>query len=94
MNTKQTQPQFSLGEKTIETFLNGLDRGFGQESVDAKNKIVRAVNSHDALVSALEEVCIAAQRQLEGHGKGIQPSVRLEAAFKSAQYALAKARGE
>lgn len=44
-----------------------------------------------ALREALEAVCQSARKQLEGHGKGIQPSVRLEEAFALARAALAKA---
>lgn len=53
--------------------------------------IVRAVNSHDDLVVALQEVIAAALKQLEGMGKGKEPSPRLQDAIDAANATLAKA---
>lgn len=56
--------------------------------VEQLRKAKELAEAYPALVAALKEVRTYAQKQLEGHGKGIQPSVRLEAAFVQADELL------
>jgi hypothetical protein len=53
--------------------------------------IVRAVNSHADLIVALQEVIAASLKQLEGMGKGREPSPRLQEAIDTANATLARA---
>ena len=53
--------------------------------------IVRAVNSHADLIVALQEVIAASLKQLEGMGKGREPSPRLQDAIDAANATLARA---
>ena len=63
------------------------------EAPFAPDEVQRRADAYPRLVQALKNVQICAERQLEGHGKGIPPSINLQAAFDATD-ALLRELGE